>query len=154
MSEPKLPADIKALARASHGHRRADTRGSESSMANKKSKVVWRVSSVPTGMYRSFERRGWPAADYSNGEPAASIHCADDYVPRNVKTGEHAELEVYVVDHSTKPNWTRRRLKRRCKTLQEAKQLVDKFLEQFPHYAPAVTEQVTSVTLTAPTETV
>ena len=36
-------------------------------------KVKWKVASAPTGRYRSFERRGWPGADYEGDIPAASI---------------------------------------------------------------------------------
>jgi hypothetical protein len=119
-----------------------------------KSKVVWRVAEAPTGMYRSFEHRAWPSGTYTGtDEPAVHLMCADDYVPRHIKTGQHAELTVRVADHSAKPRWQWRTLKRRCKTLQEAKELVETFLAQSPHYAPLVTEQnVTSVTLTIPTD--
>jgi hypothetical protein len=121
-------------------------------MANK---VVYRVADKPTGMYRSFEHRGWPSGNYAGtDEPAVHISCEDDYVPWRVKTGEHAELTVRVADHSAKPCWQWRTLKKRCKTLQEAKDLVETFLAQFPQFIPVTKQEVTSVTLTPPSSAV
>lgn len=101
------------------------------------SKVVWRVQEAPTGMYRSFQKRGWPQADYGKDGPiAATIYCKDEYRPRNVKTGEHGELTVRIADHSTKP-WTWKVARRKCKTLAEAKELVARVLEQNPGLSPA-----------------
>lgn len=66
-------------------------------------KVIWKVAEAPTGMYRSFERRGWPVAHYADGSVAACISCEDDYCPRDVREGKHAPLTVRVADHSFTP---------------------------------------------------
>lgn len=71
-------------------------------------KLTWRVSPAPTGRYRSFERREWPSAFYSNDRIAFAIRCEDEYVPRNVRTGEHAELTLLVAVYSDKSfDWKR-----------------------------------------------
>jgi hypothetical protein len=91
--------------------------------------IKWRVQSVPTGMYRSFQKRGWPQADYPSGTVAAAIYCTgpDDYDSRRVATGDHAPLTVRVADYSVTP-WQWRRLKGDFKTLQEAKAAFERFL--------------------------
>jgi hypothetical protein len=62
-------------------------------------KVVWHVAPVPTGRYRSFERRGWPTANYGkHGLIAASISCDDEYYPSDVREGKHAPLTVRIAD--------------------------------------------------------
>lgn len=107
-------------------------------------KFVWVVGTEPTGRYRSFERRSWPTAHYAHKdkEPAAQIYCEDSYVPRLVKTGQHAELKVVIYDYSVPSNtttgsgFTRRALKQRFKTLAEAKKAAEDFLVQHQQYRP------------------
>lgn len=99
-------------------------------------KLKWEVAEAPTGMYRSFHKRNWPSA-YINGKPAAHIRCEDEYIPRNVKTGNHAPLTVWIADHraSSNPNggtfkW--RQLITTHATLQEAKAAAEHFLNANP----------------------
>ena len=100
-------------------------------------KIVWRICSVPTGRYRSFERRGWPMAYHGKDGPiAATISCEDDYCPRDVKTGNHQELTVRITDHSVRP-WKWKVARTKCKTLAEAKALVARILAQNPSFAPS-----------------
>lgn len=101
-------------------------------------KIKWKVANKPDGRYASFSRRVWPTAHYvTPGEDAAvQILCEDDYHPRDVKTGNHGELTIWVADHSAKPVWKWRAIKRRAKTLVEAKEIVAKFLTEFPYFAP------------------
>lgn len=99
-------------------------------------KIIWKVRPAPTGRYRSFEKRGWPDAEYEDGQPAASVSCEDDYIPRDVKTGHHRELTVRIADYSEKPVWGWKRLKKRFATLQEAKEIVPIFLKQYPNFVP------------------
>lgn len=107
-------------------------------------KIVWRASAVPTGRYRSFERRGWPRADYGKDGPiAAHIFCEDDYCPRDVKIGNHRELTVWIADHSASP-WKWKVARAKCKTLAEAKALVSRILEQNPSLAPRSPEPTDS----------
>jgi hypothetical protein len=108
-------------------------------------KLVWRVCEPPVGRYRSFERRGWPTASYNTdgGPIAARIECEDEYVPSKVRTGDHAELSVYVAQWSrTEEDWKRygglvwRRLKKRAATLQEAKRLAESAIKAHPNMIP------------------
>ncbi len=95
-------------------------------------KLKWKVSSEPTGPYRSFQFRGWPTAEFEmNGAmwSAGFIMCEDDYRPARVKTGEHKELEVWFRDWRDNKN---KRLKARFKTLAEAKVGLLDFLQRHP----------------------
>lgn len=60
-------------------------------------KLKWRVDPAPTGRYRSFSRRGWPSADYANGECAACIVSVNDveYTPANAKAND-MQLKVKI----------------------------------------------------------
>lgn len=100
-------------------------------------KLTWRVASKPTGAYRSFFRRGWPTAEDKSGNPLFRITCADDYVPSKVKTGDHAELSLWAADWrkndgSDGGSFTWRRLKARAATLDEAKRIAQRFLDDHP----------------------
>lgn len=97
-------------------------------------KLNWKVQPAPTGRYRSFESRGWPTAEFANGDHAAHVYCEDEYVPRDVAVGSHRELRVVVADWSVTP-WKGRTLVARPKTLAEAKALVQKFFDTFPDKA-------------------
>lgn len=106
-------------------------------------KLKWKVASVPTGRYRSFEYRGWPDATYADGKPAVQIRCKDDYTAQRAKgEDEHAELTVYIADHHPKAEWkdrgafTWRTLKARYKTLAEAKEAAQAFINQFTMVHP------------------
>jgi len=108
-----------------------------------KYKIKWTVGAAPTGKYRSFEKRAWPSADYQDAKESscAMIQCEDRYEPSMAKTGNHKELTVYIADYSAptiaaKGRWTWRALKKRCTTLQEAKDLVQDFLEKNPTFQP------------------
>lgn len=96
-------------------------------------KYKWKVQPAPTGRYRSFEKRGWPTADYENGRVAASIECEDDYRPQNAKEGKHSLLTVRIADHSTKP-FTWKKITKRFATLQEAKDAVDEIFKKYPEF--------------------
>lgn len=105
-------------------------------------KLKWRVSDVPTGRYRSFERRGWPSADFTNGDTAVGLYCKDEYRPADVKTGNHAEIVIRIADYSEPSNketgagFTWRQLKKRAATLAEAKELASKFFDKYPQFLP------------------
>lgn len=100
-------------------------------------KIKWKVQSPPTGRWRSFEKRGWPGASYQNEDetPAAMITCEDEYRPRDVKTGNHAPLNVFIADHREQA-WKWRKLKKQAVDLGEAKRLVDQALNQHPEFQP------------------
>lgn len=100
-------------------------------------KHKWKVDAKPTGRYASFDKRSWPSADYvSEGlEPCAMLLCDDEYVPANVKTGNHAPLTVCIANHNIKP-WKWRKLVKTAATLAEAKELVVEFLKQHPSWVP------------------
>ena len=101
-------------------------------------KIKWRVCPKATGRYASFNKRNWPHADWSNSRPAGFVHCVDSYTPaRSRGEDSHADLHVWVAlytkDGSTFNN---RRLKNRAKNLNEAKKLLQEFLEKNPDYRP------------------
>lgn len=101
-------------------------------------KIRWEVSLVPTGQYRSFDRRGWPTA-YCGDKIVARLWCNDEYVPKNVRSGNHAPIRVYVAQYShdevTKSKYGGfrwRKLRREATTLDEAKSLVTETLRRYP----------------------
>ena len=102
---------------------------------SKAHKLIWKVDPPPTGPYRSFSKRGWPTAEYSDQKMAFSIRCDAEYVPSNLKTGNHPELTVLVADYRGN-GWAWRKLTQRCKTLAEAKELAQKFIDKYPEFAP------------------
>jgi len=82
----------------------------------------WRVGEVPTGPYRAFAHRSWPAAYYRDGRLAGFLGCDDSYEPRDVAAARHGPITIYVTDYSKdllRP--TNRRLVRPATTLDEAK---------------------------------
>jgi len=98
-------------------------------------KLKWKVQSVPTERYRSFERRGWPNAWANNGQLMASLICEDEYYPPNVRIGSHEKLIAWVYDYSQGVQQRKRwRLKETFTTLAEAKTAVVKCLEAHPHF--------------------
>lgn len=105
-------------------------------------KLTWRVQPAPTGRYRSFERRGWPGASWPDGKPAARIECEDAYTPGRARGARpHAALRVRIADWSCRTTDGRvtfewRLLVKRCATLQEAKALAQRALEQRPNFFP------------------
>lgn len=94
-------------------------------------KITWKVASAPTGRYRSFEHRGWPHAYWSDGLTCAFISCEDSYTPARARGEQtHAELVVWVaIVREDKAQWQNCRLKQRCTSLAQAKELVQKFWE-------------------------
>lgn len=97
-----------------------------------KLKIKWVVQPQAVGRYRSFERRGWPVAEYADGTTAGSIRCVDDYVPRVVKNGNHEPLTLMVADHSQTPfKWMK--ATKQFTTLREAKAALTAILEKHPH---------------------
>jgi hypothetical protein len=102
-------------------------------------KLKWHVGTVPTGRYRSFEKRAWPSADYADGRTAAYIRCEHSYRPSMVRDGIHSPLTVMVADYSHPSNITNNcgftwvKIPFQCATLVEAKQAVIKLLTEFPH---------------------
>ncbi len=103
-------------------------------------KLVWRVDPVPVGLYRSFEKRGWPSASYdvADGNPAVMIQCEDEYRPARAKAGTHKELTVFIADYSvpaaSRFSW--RKVKERAGTLETAKALAQRIIDQNPGIQP------------------
>ena len=96
-------------------------------------KLKWKVSEAPTGHYKSFANRSWPTADLEDGRVAFHLYSEDEYVPALVKEGKHTEIVISVADWSEKKNtFVWKRLKRRAKTLNEAKEIAKEFAEKFP----------------------
>lgn len=101
----------------------------------KEIKIKWKVQDVPVGRYRSFEKRGWPCSCFENGDCCGRIYCEDDYEPRNVKAGNHKELKIVMADYSQIP-WKNIVMKKRCKTLTEAKDFVLWLVNNDPRFVP------------------
>lgn len=104
------------------------------------SKLKWRVDAPPTGRYRSFFKRGWPKALYKGTDHlAGGIECVDpdeSYAPYKVKNNDHPPLKVYAYDYSQGVQNRRYvRYKPEVATLEEAKALLEKVIEQNPHFA-------------------
>jgi hypothetical protein len=101
---------------------------------SKKIKVKWTVYPPATGKWRSFETRSWPYAEYQNENACACINCEDEYIPSNVKSGNHQELTLRIADYSKTPwKWVKAKVK--PKTLKEAKELLIKILTENPELA-------------------
>jgi hypothetical protein len=100
-------------------------------MGTQSLKLKWKVSPVPTGPYRSFQKREWPGAVYGDDTPAVAIYCEDEYIPAKVKLGQHAPLKVCVADHSVRP-WRWLTLTKRYATLEQAKEAARLCFEQHP----------------------
>lgn len=100
-------------------------------------KHKWKVGEAPTGRYRSFEKRSWPSAYYTDAQESvcAAIYCDTAYSPSAAKSGQHAELKVCVADHSQVP-WKWRTLAQRFTSLEAAKAAVVAILEKHPHFIP------------------
>jgi hypothetical protein len=105
-------------------------------------KLYWKVQPEPSGRYRAFEHRGWPVAYYGKpdeSKPAAALYCEDDYRPASVRLGNHKEIKVCVYWHAHEKNptsWTVFTLRKRAATLDEAKQMVQEFLDSHPEWQP------------------
>ena len=106
-----------------------------------KIKVKWKVCEVSTGPYRSFSRRGWPMAHYSNEHEslAATISCDDEYIPAKAKVGDHRPLTLRIADYSqfsSEKGLPMVVAKTKPATMKEAKELLLKILQQHPHLIP------------------
>lgn len=107
-------------------------------------KLKWRVSPAPTGRYRSFEQRDWPLGMYRNEDesPAAHIECEDEYVPQDVRDGNHRPLTVSVAqwvdpaERGTGAAFQWRMVEVECATLAEAKALAQSVLDDRQHFWP------------------
>jgi len=98
-------------------------------------KLNWKVSPKPTGPFSWSHHRAWPSADYSNNRPAAFITCKDSYTPARARgESSHEELQVWLACYTSDGKFENKRLVKRAKTLSEAKELVNKFLESNSKY--------------------
>ena len=90
--------------------------------------LKWEVEPVATGPYSSFSKRGWPMAFHKeDGRPAVQIICDDEYIPSEVKTGNHSELTLLIAVPNNHKSWDWRKLKLKCQTLKDAKTLAEKY---------------------------
>ena len=103
-------------------------------------KYKWKVQPIPTGRYRSFEHRGFPEAEYENGETAALILCDDEYYPPDVKIGNHKPLKLRITVHSVIP-WKWMTVKGEFKTLKEAKNKFDELIKKYSYIMPKEKEE-------------
>ena len=107
-------------------------------------KLYWKIEPAPTGRYRSFDKRGWPAAYYDKelNQPAALIQCIDEYKPSNTKTGSHAPLTILIADWyaSETAGFKWRKAKQTFPSLDLAKVYVLSLLEARPTFHPTPEE--------------
>jgi hypothetical protein len=105
-----------------------------------KIKLKWHVQPAPTGHYRSFESRGFPDADYANlpkALAAVSLSCKDEYIPSDVKIGKHSEITIHIAFwHEDKKGFDWKQLKSKAKTLKEAKEIAENFINAYPQVQP------------------
>lgn len=98
----------------------------------KKITLKWRVDPEPTGRYCSFQKRGFPSADYPGERPAADIRCKESYVPSLHKDATNLELELFVaqyyVGEAGNETFKWRRLKKRASSIKEAKEILAEFV--------------------------
>lgn len=106
-------------------------------------KLFWKVAAHPSGPYASFERRGWPTAYYSNGDPAAILMCEEDYIPANVKKGNHAPISIAVADWSNRDRngadaaaFVYKKLKQQFHLIEDAKAAAERALDQHIQFQP------------------
>lgn len=114
-----------------------------------KVRLKWKVGEPPIGRYRSFDKRGWPTAYYADDRPAAHIDCDDAYAPSRVRAGAHGELSVRIAQYhhteaerKAKGAFTWRTLKKKVKTLAEAKDLAARAIAARPDIRPKDLESV------------
>lgn len=105
----------------------------------KKIKIKWKVSEAPSGMYRSFYKRGWPKAYYENGDICAQIICKDSYTPSNIKTKQHAPIYLWianynVADRNKDGRWTWEKVETAFSSLKEVKQAIEVLLKEYPEW--------------------
>lgn len=99
-------------------------------------KLKWRVQPAPTGKWRSFSKRGWPSAEYDNGQMAITLICDDAYVPAKVKTGDHREITVRIAKYDGQ-RFTWHNIIKRAKTLEEAKEIAQFAIDNIWSFRPA-----------------
>ena len=105
-------------------------------------KIYWKISAKETGRWASFHKRGWPMGylDASGNQPVVQIICNDSYSLGKAKDGDHEPLKVMVADYSVDPasegrfKW--RTFKGECATFEEAKEKVQRILQQYPQFLP------------------
>lgn len=103
-------------------------------------KLIWRVSEASTGPYRSFIRRSWPSATGADGSVRFHLTCDDEYVPRNVREGNHGPITIRVAMKNPpelrdqKGGFSWRTLKARASTLKEAKTICQQFVDSHPDW--------------------
>ena len=95
----------------------------------------WKVDPEPTGRYRSFKRRGWPTAYYSDDRIAASINCEEPYNTQRAKSGNHSPLILRIAVYNG-GSFVWRRVKGEFKTLEDAKKRFEELVEKFPAITP------------------
>lgn len=98
-------------------------------------KMHWRVQPMPKGTYRSFQFRGWPTLEYSDGRVAACITCEVGYSKHVAESGDHPPLRVLLYDYSLGIQHRKCLLvKRSFDSLSQAKEAAVQMLEKYSHF--------------------
>lgn len=98
--------------------------------------IRWEVSPAPTGPYKSFSKRAWPIGFLKENERhRVLLLCDDEYIPALVKSGDHGEIKISLdVYNKTYGTYKLVTLKRRAKTLSEAKKISEDFFLSNPKF--------------------
>ena len=106
-----------------------------------KLKLKWKVQTKETGRYASFHKRGWPDAEYENGDTAAMITCKDSYSFTKAKSGNHEPLTILleiitmaILKNMGMPELLK--IKATFPNLTEAKNFITGYLERHPEFYP------------------
>lgn len=98
-------------------------------------KLVWSVAPKSTGMYRSFSKRAWPTARFKGTDNIAAVIYGEEEYRAEYRViddvGFDLEIRVTITIGS---KWEWRRLKKRARSLKEAKQLAEYFYDKNPQY--------------------
>lgn len=100
-------------------------------------KYKWKVMPEPTGRFRSFEKRMWPEAVAADGTKIAQMDCEDDYMPRRVRANDHGPITIRVRARNDQPGnckWKYLRLVNKASSLDEAKAMFKRFVQNFPNH--------------------
>lgn len=102
--------------------------------------LVWRVSDVPSGPFRGFQKRAWPMAYFKGTDNAAvMLGCDQAYRPKDVADGTHPPLTVYIAQYNLPPgkgSFRWRKLVTTYTTLDDAKKAAVIAFDKHPQFIP------------------
>lgn len=95
-------------------------------------KLKWKISDKPSSKFSYFNKRPWPIAEDESGTTIVKLECDDSYIPSRVKRNDHPAVSVWIADYKCDKEkygkFQLRKLKREFKTLKEAKEAAQIFV--------------------------